>query len=1370
MLTKKLKRNIIFVLAAALLCSVTALMFLPEKSVKASGDEPLFVYDFSQETMPDGYDKAVSQGTGVKISSAVGTATATLYSGTTNGSPDSYVENGKLVFNQRGTANTNGYLVVSENALSSLNNWTLSMKISDMAFGDSNTYNLLSITQKSPLETDWGSDNQGIMIHNSIESDNIYKLYIEKTNPGWVCGNTNALFYTEDGILTVVYDGNNVLVYINGVKTISLTVGENYFADKSFIKIGGYVLSWGRNVTVCSVDDITLYSGARTDAQIKADYDKAYPVEYKTEKRAEIYYDFASATDDGVVANKGTAANSDGRIVAKNVDGVDDVYVDNGKLVINNAAKNDKEAGYFRLPDEMFAGKTEWSIQMSLSNVNISDYLCGFMSFNEKDPSVVPIVEDAEIDAGLRYDADGKPFNTSSHVFWFWNSTYGWSMYSQASYGDTGSRKSYATSKGNPVKADPKVFTMVYKKGVFTCYCEGNPVFATQTNASISANHYERYEFNKIGGYLYSWGRSAAQITVSDFAFYGYALNMGEMSAESDAIVSAYADLGSDATELKAIGITRGGKQRELIVADKSGIDFATLGEKQFAVYDKKQYSPVVLTLLTRDLTDYNGEITLDPTDSLPTKVEATYTDGNKAEVGVVWGDYAFAPGEQTISGTLADDAGRTANATLKITGKGFEWSKVQVLLDKIAADEAVSVKSTYTAMMTVLQPKIDHIKTFENDQGNDELATAYAELAALYEAEKGKLVAVKPITDALEKYEFDAFQIIESYKTEYEAAYAALNACKEVCENDEARDAAIERVKAAYELLYVSPEYIGLSGSEISEEGNVSVKFESQPKAYWGKTSFTNVISGDYYAEFTVNEPMDYVVGDGADVSIIVKTQQRYVTYRLLKNVTWDADCITRCFNVKGWTAEATNVAVDGVFPEIENHGKVWSADKFDMLQPYTVKVWRVAEDEENALYYIAVEQEGTIRHAFYDRLADLTDVRIGFAARNCSVKLEGFKFKGVATPFEGAENADYYLIDGTAAVGNEGVYDLGAEVMYSGKTLSSANSLYSFDLKAVTAEDGAESTVSIGFAQKNGFIANRINLTFATDSGDGNVVSVLHLPVYDIDIGLFEASVGGNKYNFAALETNKNYKIAVLVSASAGEKRNLKVYVLNGENIIIESKELSIESGDFIPALSAKNGNFEISKIEAKDLGNVVSADQIDETLYSTASVEAYKNAMKDIDFGIITLINATESELNELRTAAEEAKKLLKLTRIIQTVDEFQKIIVKQNAKKVVLPLRVKVKYDNGQTKNVLVEWETPDTSKAGDLNIKGVIKQPDGSDYLVYYPVTVKADESGAGTSGNKGGCFGVLGGDFALISVCLSAFAAIGLLKKKRNNG
>lgn len=1365
MFTKKAKRNAIFALAATLVCSVVCTINLPVKTIVAEENDPIFVYDFSDNTLPKDYDKTAANATGVKITAAKGSAEATLYSGTTNSKPDAYIDSGKLVFNQSGVDDTNGYFVLSETALKNLAGWTLSMKISDMKVGNAGSYNLLSISQKSTVETTIGKDNQGILLHNTQENG-VYKLYLEKTEPGWVCNSTaNASFYFDDGILDIVYDGDTVSAYISGHKALSVVVGENYFADKSFIKIGGYILSWGRNATICSFDDIALYGYALSDAEIKANYDKEYPVTYSAEKSAEIYYDFSSAGEDGTVENIGAADGMNGRIVAKTVNGVNDVRVEKGSLVINNDGSSvSKDAGYFRLPDEMFAGKTEWTIQMTVSSVKAENQN-GIIGFFEKDPAEVPIAEDVNIAASERFDADGKAKNSTSHVFWFFNNNVkAWTMYAQTSYGDDASGKSWNMGDVNPFKKEPKVLTIVYKKGVLVGYCDERVVFATQT-AGLTENFYEKYRFNKIGGYQFSWGRSATQMTIDDFAFYGYALNVGERVAESEAIVSAVADIGANATEIKATGTTRNGKLRVLTVADVSGVDVTALGEKEYILYFEGQYSPVKTRVLVRNIKDYKGSLTVDTTDVLPAALTVEYTDGNSGEASVVWENYTFKSGEQTVIGEITDAAGRKATATLTVTGVGFEWSKAEELLDSIDAEEETSVKSTFTAMKAALADKIAALKAFENDKANEGVTSAYTALLTAYEAEKKNLISIEPINEAIEKYSADLNQIAEKYKEAYQNAYEALKKCKEECESVAARDKAIEDLRAAANELYLSFEYAGIAGATKTESGETEIMFDSQPDPNWGTVAFSNKISGNYYAEYTVNEPMDYIAGAGANVDVVIKTANRYVTYRVLKNVTWDADCITRCFNANEWKINATSVAVDGEYPENENGGAVWSADKFDMLQPYTVRVYRQAENDVTALYYFELVQDDKICHAFYDRLEDLTDVNIGFSAVNCSVTLENVKIKGNAKLFTAAKDAEYYLADGTAVTATENVYSLEAgSVLYSGSTVSADDQLYSFDV-TLNSESATEGQLSFGFAQKNGIVYNRVILTFAGTTADGTAASVLHTPVYGIEVGLFESSKAGSKEYFGTLETGKTYKFAVVSSKAGEDKRSVKVYVLEGDEIKLESEGVTLYFGyDVIPVVSSLSGNFAISKVEAKDLAGTISFDEIIETNYSTESVEKYREAISKIDLSVVTLIKASEQELEQIKNKINEAKSLLKLTKISEQVDVFQKITVKQNAKKVVLPSRVKVKLDNGLTKNLSVTWETVDTTKAGDVEVKGTIVQPDGTEYYVYYPITIKAVEEE-----KSGGCNGVIGSNIMILAASVFVAGAVAVVKKRKEN-
>lgn len=224
-------------------------------------------------------------------------------------------------------------------------------------------------------------------------------------------------------------------------------------------------------------------------------------------------------------------------------------------------------------------------------------------------------------------------------------------------------------------------------------------IFCTQNGITelISDNFFEKYAFNKIGGYSYSWGRSDTQITIDDFAFYSYALGAAERIAETTAVTELFADLGPDATALTGLsGRARDGAERSAEIAVAEGVDLSAEGRKQYIVWLEGQRTPARLTLLTRRLLDYTGEITVDSTDSLPSEVQVTYSDGGTGVASAVWEDYEFSLGRQTVSGRITDASGRTASATLTVTGIEFEWSRAEALFAEIESAGEDAVRSSY--------------------------------------------------------------------------------------------------------------------------------------------------------------------------------------------------------------------------------------------------------------------------------------------------------------------------------------------------------------------------------------------------------------------------------------------------------------------------------------------------------------------------------------------------------------------------------------------------------------------------------------------------------------------------------------------------
>lgn len=81
----------------------------------------------------------------------------------------------------------------------------------------------------------------------------------------------------------------------------------------------------------------------------------------------------------------------------------------------------------------------------------------------------------------------------------------------------------------------------------------------------------------------------------------------------------------------------------------------------------------------------------------------------------------------------------------------------------------------------------------------------------------------------------------------------------------------------------------------------------------------------------------------------------------------------------------------------------------------------------------------------------------------------------------------------------------------------------------------------------------------------------------------------------------------MALLVSAADG-RTSVKLYILDGEETVFESENYTFYSEyDFVPALTPENAALTVSAVTAKDVTGVVVRDDVDLSLYSTASVEA-------------------------------------------------------------------------------------------------------------------------------------------------------------------
>lgn len=1400
-MTKKFRKTLLIIASFICCLAMSASLMTalrPFRSVGAAEitRDPILKYDFETASLPSGYDPSNSSATAVSIAS-VGTKTdsASLFSGTTNGA-DSYVKDGKLVIDQlNNSAKTNGHFLLPIKALEGLSSWTISMEVSDMkGYVGHQQQSFMMITTKDLYgdNSDIGQNNPGLSVHNTWQNEQVGRvLTLEKSvdasgsNSTWACKyDDNDSFFYDDGIFELVYDGNDVTTYINGVKSSSLSVGSTYFADKEYIQLGGYMLSWGRSSARVTLDDICLYDYARSATQILNDFNTYENLDFTTDG-AEFYYDFSQVSASGEVDSAVTGASYDtkGKVVStRTVDGKKDVRVEDGKLIINNVLDStNKDNGYFRLPDNMFAGKTEWTLTMTVSSItpyswNRAGSLLGFFA---KDPTVTPIVEDTAVDKSQRYDASGNALNPSSMIFLYANNDYKLMVpYVQLSdtfklNGETESKGTprWAIANDNPVYERTTVFTFEFKSGYLNMFANGKLIGSTLTHSGgtptpVADDYFQKFIFNKIGGYQFSWGRSSLQIAIEDLAFYGRALSKNERNAENEAYTDAVADLPTTANQIKATLYSRTGATKDGLY-NPDGIDYTTVGTKYYNIKIDGQYSPVSLKLITRDVLPYSGSVSVDKLDTLPETVTVSYSDGSTGEATATWGDYSYRVGTQTVTGTVTDASGRTASATIEVTGNAFKWEKAEALFAQIENEKTSAVLSSFNAFKSALQSKIDALKAFETNLENEEVFTAYEQLVSAYESEKANLIAVKPINDAISAYSADEIyaQSTEETKANYEQAKTNLTSALENCASAEERDSLIQAFRTASERLTLTAGNMGFSSIDADTR---RIYFGKQPETKWGLISASNYFVGDYAFSYTVNEEPEYNSGDNVFVDVNVKTGKNFITYRIWKNI-YSANCITRIKNIWSDESSATNVAVNGVFPEEENGGGVWSADQFDFDKPFKVRIERVTESNgRSALYYFYLEQESEICHAWYDRLEDLTNARIILGASNVSIKLD-VAMRGVAIPFT-AKTDDYYDADGNALAISGDKYSI-----TSGKTVYSSSVIPSDSTDGVLVFDvnltdrNAKLWLTLG--QKSGFITKDLKFTFdATET-------TVFMPSYGGHVGNFGESSTGTTVRLDSLSIGKTYKIALLLSRAnpdeIGGKISVKIYVFDGTTKIIESEEeyMYLDLGG-IPAVSADGGTISISAITTKNVSGVIP-EVIDKELYTTASYQAYIGRVESIDNSIETLIASDQTAIDAIKTQLVEAKNLLVRSMIVELAEELDRINVKQGAKKIGgLPVRVKVRYDNGVTRNVQVTWEkNPDTSKPGTSSVKGTVEQPDGTTFTVEYPIYIKASANNDDKKDDKGGLG--TGGVLILVGVGALAIGAgvvatIIIINKKKN--
>ncbi len=571
------------VLLVSAFCLGTTLQTKSIANAEVADREAILYYDFSNSTIGanvDGYSSVTNLGTKQG-------ANATIFNGTGIRAYD------QLVFSQpqhsdEATGRLKGYFELPLASFDGLTNFTVQMDISAVDAGASREP-IFAMTQTSLSNTLFGDSNQGILFGDGwIESDT---TYMENYFGGeWNTHETATRPFISGTkyVLTFVYDGVNVSFYYGNTLLLQKANSDTtLFNQYDYFRIGGLMMNWTGGLKA-EIDNVKLYDYARSTTQIAEDT-TALANSISASKYAKVYYDFETANN-GVVENLGIGENMDGRIVqTKN-----DVRIENGKLVIaNDTTVADKNNGYFRLPDNLFKGSTDWTIMMDVERLVNNNCQPPMFYFGQVDPTTKTDNELNAINQLQLFLMDDKPY-----------------------YQATGAGPDNLWTGGNAgVITNPadgqRTIALIYKNGVaslyyYQTYAAGvYPTLVFQTPVAADFYYWDMV-FNKIGGYILSWGRSSTDMIIDSFAFFDYAitpntvmvnypLNVEYITANLDDTAT-----GMVSTDYKAYDrIGQKVNRTDLIFPEN--IDYTTVGVKHYVVWRPvdKQPTPIRFTLTT---------------------------------------------------------------------------------------------------------------------------------------------------------------------------------------------------------------------------------------------------------------------------------------------------------------------------------------------------------------------------------------------------------------------------------------------------------------------------------------------------------------------------------------------------------------------------------------------------------------------------------------------------------------------------------------------------------------------------------------------------------------------------------------------------
>lgn len=529
------KKQKLWALALTLPLALSAVLgfsLLKPEAAKAETLTPLLRYDFSAENL---------DGNTVKNLGSKQNSNATLVAGQKG---TVKVENGKLKFNQTDasiykTTRDLGYFELPSDMFSGLQEdaFTFRMDVNS-ATVNAITNGLLHFTKADPLAKDdsgnyiygnghWTASKKGVESDGNIIGswwDSGKLCFYPNSATGTNYGNHNIVngrLY-EAFTLSLVWNGSQLKIYLNDLDYANATISSADVRSLVVNRIGGYLMGtwnsdteyaegndgWGRNAITAMFDNVEFYGVAMSASEI-ANLNASTIVDDK----ALLSYDFSSdsiSADGKTIQNKGTKANSDAAIIdTKN--GVNAYY---GKLKLTQSEKTATDNGYFKMPEDMFGGLNEFTFRMDIDYAWINDNQSAILNFLPVDPATGSLTSGSYIEASWAWGTS-KYYMISSP----WDNDY--ARENITDYVENVNGGYYVTK--------PFTLSIVWNGDALLFY--GDETLWLKT--SITSDAVANLTLNRIGGYLYNWGRNSVYGTFDNVELYDRAFGVKDIKAKN---------------------------------------------------------------------------------------------------------------------------------------------------------------------------------------------------------------------------------------------------------------------------------------------------------------------------------------------------------------------------------------------------------------------------------------------------------------------------------------------------------------------------------------------------------------------------------------------------------------------------------------------------------------------------------------------------------------------------------------------------------------------------------------------------------------------------------------------------------------------